>query len=148
MAYHATLHGVKYFMFKTKYVWINALLRLQHNDRHFAEGISKFIFIYDVWKWLCFYLNYIQVYFYVSNWPNFIIGLSNGLAPYRRNVITCTNDDPVNWRIWISFCNCYYIIRDIDDQLQQCLLLSESFNTITDIHRHIANMCLCNQHCT
>ena len=37
-----------------------------------------------------------------SNWQYTSIGSGNGLAPYRRQAITLTNDDPVHWRIYAA----------------------------------------------
>ena len=32
-----------------------------------------------------------------------IIGSGNGLAPYRRQAITWTNDDSLHWRQWVNY---------------------------------------------
>ena len=37
-----------------------------------------------------------------SNWQLASIGSGNGLVPNRRQAITWTSEDPVNWRIYAA----------------------------------------------
>ena len=54
------------------------------------------------WNVLYFYSNYTEICSLGSNWDLVSIGTGNGLTLSRRQAITWTNDDPVNWRIHIG----------------------------------------------
>ena len=63
--------------------------------RHFQMNFLE-------WKFLCFDSNFTEVCCQGSNRQYVSIGLSNGLAPNRRQAITWTNADPVHWSIYAA----------------------------------------------
>ena len=69
---------------------------LYANGAQYADEDFECIFVSGS---LLFYLNFIEVCFPRCSWWQFCIDSGNGLAPNRRQAITCTIADPVHWRI-------------------------------------------------
>ena len=73
---------------EAKWLWF----RRQQFQLHFLE-----------WKYMNFYKNFTEVYSEGSNWQYICIGLDNGLALNRRQVIIWINGDLDYRRIYASF---------------------------------------------
>ena len=77
----------------------NTAVKLAHlppeHGRHFGRRHFQMNFL--EWKWQNSDSNFTEICFRESNWWKASIGSGNGLAPNRRQAITWTNDDPINW---------------------------------------------------
>ena len=71
-------------------------MRPRQDDRHFSGDVFL-----ELKSWNSD-LNFPDICSQVSNWPYSSIGSGNDMAPYRRQAITLTNDDPVYWRIYAA----------------------------------------------
>ena len=71
----------------------------RHNGRHFADDIFKWIFMYEKFYIL---FKFHRSLFLRAIWQYGSTGSGNGLTPNRQQGITCTNADPILWRIYAA----------------------------------------------